>query len=309
MVRIKAYAKINLTLEIVGEENGYHRLDSLVGSVDLFDLITLKKRKDKLSAVTMKGMGSEQIPPENNNALKAAEAFSKKDGSGGAQITVYKNIPMGAGLGGSSADVAGVLLGMAKLYGIDDEKGLAELADTLGSDCRYMLSGGFARMQGRGNLVTPLDLFSELYFLAICPQSDVLTKECYKRYDQMGKPQSRIENATENCIAALSKNDVNAAGRYLTNDLFAPATALNSDVLKAYEEALSFSPLGAVMTGSGSCVLALFETRELCDWAKSRYKGKFRTYVFRTVKRKDKKLSLKNPFVLSDEEIESAIEK
>ena len=120
-VKIKAYAKINLTLEIEGMENGYHLLDSLVASVDIFDLLVLKKRKGRLSAVTMHGMGSESIPPERNNALKAAEEFSAEFGTDGADITVFKNIPIGTGLGGSSADISGVLKGMARLYGIEDE--------------------------------------------------------------------------------------------------------------------------------------------------------------------------------------------
>ena len=63
--KVKAYAKINLTLQIVGNEGEYHLLDSLVASVDLYDLVVLKKRKDKLSSVTMKGQGSESIPPES----------------------------------------------------------------------------------------------------------------------------------------------------------------------------------------------------------------------------------------------------
>ena len=82
-VKIKAYAKVNLTLEIEGMENGYHLLDSLVASIDIFDLLVLKKRKGRLSAVTMHGMGSESIPPERNNALKAAEEFSAEFGTAG----------------------------------------------------------------------------------------------------------------------------------------------------------------------------------------------------------------------------------
>jgi len=306
-VKIKSYAKINLTLEITGVENGYHLLDSLVASVDLFDWIVLKKRKDKLSSVLMKGMGSESIPPEKNNALKAAEAFSEKFGTSGVDITVYKNIPMGAGLGGSSADVAGVLNGMAQLYAINDRAALKEVADGLGSDTGYMLTGGFARMQGRGEKVTPLPLTEKLHFLLICPSTDVSSGACYKRYDEIVTEEKPYQNATEKCIAALMRNGANEGGRYLMNDLFAPACGLNEDVKKAYEEATSFSPLGVMMTGSGSCVCALFETKELCQWAQSRYKGKFRTYVAETVipdyTKNKKSLGLRNPFVLSEAEI------
>ena len=306
-VRIKAYAKVNLTLEITGIENGFHTLDSLVASVDLHDLVVLKKRKDKLSFVTMHGMGSEGIPPEKNNALKAAETFSERLNTNGADIVIYKNIPMGAGLGGSSADVAGVLNGMAKLYGVDDERALEEIADGLGSDTKYMLKGGFVRMRGRGEKLTTTNITQKLHMLLICPHSDVSTAACYRKYDELPKTLEWKESPTEACISALERGDINEGGRYATNDLFKPAIQLNGEVLTALEEAKAFSPITACMTGSGSCVFALFETKEFCEWAQSRYKGKFRTIVTETVlpQAEKAKKKLRNPFVLSDEEIKN----
>ena len=301
-VKIKAYAKINLTLEIKGVEQGYHLLDSLVASIDLHDIITLKKRKDGRSLVTMKGMGSESIPPEKNNALKAAEAFSEKFGVSGADITIYKNIPLGAGLGGSSADISGVLLGMAKLYGITDFAAIETLADALGSDTRYMLTGGYARMQGRGEKVTPLHISQTLHLLLICPSSSVSAGACYQKYDTLPKTLEWRESQTEACIAALQKNQVNEVGRYLTNDLFVPALHLNEEVERALKEAQSFAPLGACMTGSGSCVFALFESKELCEWAKSRYKGKFRAFTAQTVTPKTK-VKFRNPYAIDEREL------
>lgn len=307
-VKIKSYAKVNLTLEITGVENGFHMLDSLVASIDLHDLIVLKKRKDNLSSITMHGMGSEEIPPEKNNALKAAEAFSEVFQTSGADITVYKNIPIGGGLGGSSADVVGVLNGMARLYNITDREALKTLADRLGSDTGYMLTGGFARMQGRGDLVTPLAIKEKLHLLLICPESGVSAGACYTKYDQLPKTLEWKESATQGCIDGLVKGEVNEGGRYLMNDLYVPALHLNADVEKAYNEAKSFSPIGITMSGSGSTVLAMFETKELCDWAKSRYKGKYRTYVVHTVipdyTNTKKTSGWRNPFVLADSDVE-----
>ena len=289
-------------------------LDSFVANIDLFDLLVIKKRKGALSFVTMKGMGSEGIPPEKNNALKAAEAFSATFGTDGVDVTVYKNIPIGGGLGGSSADVVGVLNGMAALYGITDRARLKELADSLGSDTGYMLDGGFARMQGRGEKVTRLAWTNKLHFLLICPSSSVSAGDCYRAYDNQPRTLEYRGCQTEICIDLLRKNDLNEGGRYLMNDLFRAAYSLNEDVGKAYEEAQSFSPLGVTMSGSGSCVFAMFETRELCEWAKSRYKGKFRTYVVETVLPDYTAVAKKggkgwrNPFVLSEEEMEEASE-
>lgn len=302
-VKIKAYAKINLTLEIQGIEAGYHLLDSLVASIDLYDLIILKKRKDGRSTVTMRGMESETIPPEKNNALKCAEAFSRKFKVNGVDITVHKNIPIGAGLGGSSADIAGVILGMAKLYSITDFSALKALADSLGSDTGYMLTGGFARMQGRGEKVAPLSIDKTLYLLLLCPFSSVSAGACYQKYDSLPKTLEWRESQTQGCIDALMKKDINEAGRYLTNDLFVPALHLNSEVQTALNELKAFAPLGASMTGSGSGVFAVFESKELCEWAKSRYKGKFRAFTAKTVcPNQEKEKKLRGPFVLGADE-------
>ena len=299
-VTVKAYAKVNLTLEIVGKKGEYHLLDSLVASIDLFDRITLKKRKDGLSSVVMRGMNSETIPPEKNNALKTAEAFSKTFNVNGVDILIDKNIPIGAGLGGSSADISGVISGMAKLYQIKDDVALKNLADRLGSDAGYMLKGGYMRMQGRGDVLTPTKIKIPLYMLLIVPPNGVSAGACYTAYDKI--PQTKIaKRNTEFCIKALEKADIKEAGRYLTNDLYLPACAFCKEIEQAYLEAQSFSPIAVQMTGSGSGVLALFQNKELCEWAKSRYKGNFKTIVIKTVIPQEQN-KWKNPFVLKQDE-------
>ena len=106
-------------------------------------------------------------------------------------------------------------------------------------------------------------------------------------------------NATENCIEAYVKGDVDKVGRYLSNDLLPAALELNGDVQTAISELLAFSPAGVTMTGSGSAVYAVFETKELRDWAKSRYKGRFRAICTETVEpEKKEKHGWKFPFAL-----------
>ena len=277
--RVKAYAKLNLTLSITGSSGGYHMLDSLVCSVDLFDLIVLKKRKDDKIILEMHGQGTELLPYEQNNAARAAESYIKTFGTRGADITIYKNIPVGAGMGGSSADAAGVLRGMTKLYGAGSEEQLKELADGLGSDTGYMLSGGYARLTGRGDKVEYIDSKHKLNFLLLKPDSEVSTAECYKLYDSM--PQDII--SSENAIRALISGDNAMLGTSLNNALYTPAAILNPEVKTAYDELNAFSPLGVCMTGSGSAVFALFENAEFCRWAQSRYKGKFKSLILKSV--------------------------
>lgn len=277
--RVKAYAKLNLTLCVTGTEGGYHMLDSLVCSVDLFDLIILKKRKDSLVTVEMHGMGTELLPYEENNAARAAEKYIERFRTRGADIIIYKNIPLGAGLGGSSADAAGVIRGMSKLYGAGSEIQLKEIADSLGSDTGYMLTGGYARLTGRGEIVEKTASGLKLDFLLLKPVGGVSTAECYKLYDSMPVPPQNSNGA----IQALISGDKQTLGKRLNNALYPAAAQINSEVKKAYEELQSFSPLGVNMTGSGSAVYALFENAEFCSWAKSRYRGKFRCYQLKTV--------------------------
>lgn len=294
--KVRAYAKLNLTLDVTGEEGGYHLLDSLVCSVNLYDTVVAKKRSDGLINVYMRGKGSENIPPEENNAFKAGERFVARFHTTGADVTVGKDIPMGAGLGGSSADAAGTLLALARLYGVTDMRALKELADGLGSDTGYMLRGGLARLGGRGEIVQPLGGCPELHFLLICPPQGVSTAECYA----LCRAKTGVTR-TERAVKEWKQGNFEWAAKLFGNDLYEGAKTLNADVGTAVAEAKSFSPLGAGMTGSGSAAFALFPSRELCEWAKSRYRGKFRTYCVKSIDPQSKKAT-RSPFALTDEE-------
>ena len=199
----KARAKINRTLDIKGTANGYHELDSLVTSLDLYDLVCVTKRKDGAIRLFSKGEGSEAIPESENNAYKAAVLFREEFSCEGAEIKIFKNIPMGAGLGGSSADAAGVLRAMKRLFlsGDDkkDEERVLNIADKTGSDTRAMYLGGFCRMRGRGTRAERIYAggFCEgdenaayagkrAYFLLICPEEGVSSGECFRLYDERG---------------------------------------------------------------------------------------------------------------------------
>lgn len=271
-IRLKSYAKINLSLDILGVQDGYHQIDSVVTTIDIYDLIAVKKRKDGLVSITMRGMGSEDIPFEGNNAVKAAEAFIAAYSTTGADITVWKNIPMGGGLGGSSADVAGVLNALAKLYEIDDSQGIKSIADSIGSDCGYMLTGGYARISGRGEKVQLLDCDLKLDLALIVPKTGVSTGACYALSDSLGER----TRTSDKVIRALEEGDREELGRALSNGLYAPAKTLNADVGRAYEELESFAPLGVNMTGSGSAVYAIFENDMFARYAQSRYTGGMR---------------------------------
>lgn len=280
--KCRVFAKVNLSLNISGVRGGYHLIDSVVASVDVCDEVSAVPRQDGLVNVYMRGMGSESIPPERNNAVRAGELFVNALGTCGADIEIRKNIPMGAGLGGSSADAAGVLNALARLYGVEKEE-LYPLADACGSDTRYMLTGGFARLTGRGERVQQLPSPRTFPMLLLLPEGTVSAGACYGEYDRSPDP-LRADSAR--LAAALARGDFAGVCANVYNALGAPACALCEGTAEALALARSLSPAACAVTGSGSAVFALFESEELCLWAREKCRGRkgLRAQVVHTVR-------------------------
>ena len=276
--KVKVYAKINYTLDITGKTGEYHDIDSVVFSVDLCDVVSVSPRKDGKITVKMAG-GGEDIPEKENNAYKAADLFRRKYGVGGADIVVYKNIPIGKGLGGSSADAAGTLIALKKVYAVKDD--VSDLASEVGSDCAYMLSGGAARMSGRGDKIKLLP-DAELDMVLVFPDGEVNTAEAYRSFDAFSDDGfvSDPDGAEEAIICGDKEKLYKAAG----NALAPAAERLCEGTRAALSEIRSLSPSACSVTGSGSAVFAVFDSPELCAWAadKMRKKG-FRAITVKTV--------------------------
>lgn len=277
-VSVISHAKINLSLDITGARGGYHTIDSIVASVDISDGITLSPRGDNNIGVVMRGLDAD-IPYEQNNAVKAARAFMQAFGTRGADIIIDKRIPVGAGMGGSSADVAGVLNGLSILYGITDYPAVKSIADGLGSDCGYMLRGGFARMTGRGERVTPIVCNAELFLIIALPAGGVSTAKCYALSDAY--PESRHTSAAVQ--RAICGGQLNELGRSLSNGLYPAAAVINPQIRDAFSDLWALGPIGVNMTGSGSAVYALFKDKISRDTALKNYRGQCPALPARTV--------------------------
>ena len=267
-VSVNAYAKVNFTLDILGREGGYHLLDSLVSTVSLFDSVTATARTGGKTTVSFTGVGTEGIPPRNN-ALRAAEAFSDAFSMAGADITIDRKIPVGAGLGSSSADAAGVLRALAALYGISDTVRLKAIADSLGSDTGYLLTGGWARMTGRGEQIAPIADMPALSLLLLIPPAGVSTPQCFAAFDRRAETFSPRTNRAIGCLRAEGAKGAHAFG----NALARAAEELNPEVAALLSEAASLSEYGFGMTGSGSACYAVFASQEECLSARKRYQG------------------------------------
>ena len=271
-VSVNAYAKVNFTLDILGREGGYHLLDSLVSTVSLFDSVTATARTDGKTTVSFTGVGAEGIPPRNN-ALRAAEAFSDVFSDAfsmaGADIAIDRKIPVGAGLGSSSADAAGVLRALAALHGISDTVRLKAIADSLGSDTGYLLTGGWARMTGRGEQIAPIADMPALSLLLLIPSAGVSTPQCFAAFDRRAETFSPRTNRAIGCLRAEGAKGAHAFGNALTR----ASEELNPEVAALLSEAAKLSGYGFGMTGSGSACYAVFASQEECLSARKRYQG------------------------------------
>lgn len=252
-ITIKAPAKINFTLDILGVKEGFHQLNSLVASISLWDKVILKKRQDKRVSIAVDGVDL-LIPPQENNAYKTAVRFMEEFDVNGVDIILKKAIPIGGGLGGSSADISAVVKGMQKLYNV--EKDVFPLLNKLGSDTSYMYNGGWATISGKGEKITPVKFKGKFYLLLLMAEQSVTAGACYKEFDNQNKiyPQS-----TDKAVELLEQNKGEEFLSYLKNDLYPPAKALLPEIEKNY---LALSKVGkAIMTGSGSVTVGVYLTK------------------------------------------------
>lgn len=254
-MRIAARAKINWTLDIVGKrEDGYHLMDMLMQPISLADDITLLPQEE----LTLSVSGFPRVNPGPENlALRAAVLLKQATGyTGGASIHVHKRIPVGAGMGGGSADAAGVLAGLNRLWGAGlTQAELETLGLQLGADVPFCLRGGLQRAQGVGELLTPLPCGGLYWLVVIQPCPGLSTKEVFSRFSLEaceGKPD------TQGAAEALAQGDWRRLCSCLGNVLQAVSAELRPEISEAITALRAKGAAGAWMTGSGSAVFGLF---------------------------------------------------
>ncbi len=251
-IAIKAYAKINLCLNINGkdEETGYHNIDTVMQTIDLYDTVMLTAREDTLCTSEIIGADI-----ESDNALKAAKLFSAVFETNGADIKIVKRIPVMSGLGGSSTDAAAVLKGMAILYNVSTSE-LAPLAKELGSDTVFFLKEGAARCTGRGDIVERLPPLPPMFALIILDPSGVSTAEAYAVYDKLKptfiKPDLILKNLREAKDTKIIP----------TNSLLNASQTLNPMITEQLRALTDRNAIMISMSGSGSAVFSIYTDLE-----------------------------------------------
>ena len=258
----KAYAKVNLTLGVLYKRpDGYHALDSLMQTVDLYDTVTIEKS----TGITVTVSGA--VLPYKNTLRTAAEAFYGETGLG-ASIHVNKRIPSEAGMGGGSADGAAVLRGLNRLYDYPlPAYLLPRLALKVGADVPFLLKGGLQRAQGVGEILTPLP-YERFYLVLAKPAAGVSTKDLFT---SLKLPLPRPDTLA--AAKAIAAGDGKALAPLLFNAMEEAAVSVLPEIGSLKRTLLSLGALNAVMTGSGSTVFGLFATEEEAETAAAYLKG------------------------------------
>jgi 4-diphosphocytidyl-2-C-methyl-D-erythritol kinase len=257
-VVVHAPAKINVVLRVLGRrDDGYHDLESLVLPVSLADVVTARE-DDRVSVGMFHPDGRPMLlpAPDSNLAFLATEAWldASPDGQRSAAIVVQKNIPVAAGLGGGSADAAGVLRALNTLWddGLPDGE-LERIGAEIGSDVPAMLHGGATVVRGRGELLEPVDATTTWWVLVSQP-FHVRTPDAYGWWDEEG---ATANVALDDALDAIRDGDAQELARWLWNDLQGPVARRHAQIQVVVERLLDAGALGAVMSGSGPTVAGL----------------------------------------------------
>lgn len=249
----RCYAKINLTLEILGKrDDGYHDLASLAHTVSLADDLRIEPADELLSRV--EGL---DIDPETNLVARAAELLAARTGERrGAELSLVKRIPAAAGLGGGSSDAATTLVGLNALWdtglGLAD---LAQLATELGSDVPFFVRGGAAVMRGRGENLEPMPALVGQWLVVVVPAHDVLdkTRRLYASLDRSDFSSGELTDAA----ADLLRWREPLGAMHLANSFERAARTVFPGLSETWAEAERLCNRRFFLSGAGPALFAL----------------------------------------------------
>ena len=254
-VIVKAYAKINLMLDILSTlPNGYHDLFMVMQSVDIFDTVTVKRTDSKNIKITC---DVPSIPTgENNIAHKAATAFFDytKKGNCGIEIDIIKKIPHAAGLAGGSADAAGVITALNALFETNlCEKELIEIGSVVGSDVPFCILGGTMLAQYTGTVLSHLPDLSEEFVIIVKPEQSVSTGAAYSAFDSA----ERVRHLdTHEMLSAVCSKDRDSYLKHIGNVFEQFIDVPDRVVIKGIMR--ENNAITSCMSGSGPSVFGIF---------------------------------------------------
>ena len=261
-IKIKAPAKINLTLDVIGKrKDGYHNIETIFQEISLFDKMLIKKIPKGIKLHVKPG--NLKISVKKNLCYKAAEIFLEENNiKEGVEIFLKKNIPIGAGLGGGSSDAAGVLKGLNLLFKsrLSNNK-LEKLARKLGMDVPFFIKGGCAYATGRGEELQNIKTSKSFWLILMKPKFSVSTKEAYELIDKNLILTKKCSYAKIMLQAIRNKKETKIPD--ILYNIFEKVVSIKypgfPDGVK--QELIDAGAKGSLMSGSGSAVFGIFRER------------------------------------------------
>lgn len=260
---LPAYAKVNLTLDVLGRRpNGYHDIDSVMQTISLHDLISVERSDCRVFEVVGPAIEGENL------VLKAARELEAIAGRAlPFTIRLFKRIPLGAGLGGGSSDAAAFLQAANQLYDLRlTPRDLADVATQVGQDIPFFLLGGTARATGLGSTISPLpSVPSSWYFLVVCPPVQISTRTVYAAVDgnapSAGRTPRLIETlGTPSPALPAGGREKDGGGDIFGNDMETVSRRLFPEFNEVVDKLRSVVP-SLTMSGTGAAMFAVFDDR------------------------------------------------
>ena len=261
-MRFAAHAKVNLYLDVLRKrEDGYHDILTIFQSISLADELVIERSEGIWVECDVPGLPSGEM----NLAYRAAKLLKETAGlKAGVRIEIHKRIPIGAGLGGGSADAAAVLVGMNELFNLNLPRGtLMELGSEIGADVPFCILGGTALGEGIGNRLTKLPFIGEVWFLLLNPAIHISTGWAYKNL-RLTKPRGNANILIQRFKGINSPESVSSLLYNLFETVVFPEYP---EVARLKVRLQESGALGALMSGSGSTVFVIFRSREEAETA------------------------------------------
>jgi 4-diphosphocytidyl-2-C-methyl-D-erythritol kinase len=260
-IRVLAPAKLNLSLLVAGKRpDGFHELETIMAKINLYDELLIEPGTQK--GIELVSRGPQWAPEGKENLVyKAAELILKEANQEAAiKITLTKNIPAGAGLGGASTDAAAVLTGVNEFFGFGlDREHLGGLASQLGSDVAFFLGGPLAFCTRKGEKIRKIEGIFNFEAILLLPKVSCSTKRVYANYRH---DQKLFENLKIKIDELLEKNRIDLVAEMCANMLDSVCFGLHRELaeLKAQVESLGIEPL--CLSGSGSAMYHIIGTSD-----------------------------------------------
>lgn len=255
-IRLKARAKINLGLDVLGKrENGYHDVQMVMQTIGIYDrLIMTKIPEDEIRIISNLSF----LPVNENNLIYKAIKMLKDEYhfQGGVEVNLNKFIPVAAGMAGGSTDAASAMFGVNRLYrlGLSTKK-MMDLGVNLGADVPYCVMRGTALAEGIGEKLTKLPAVPHMWLLVAKPPINVSTRIVYESLDMNGVTE---HPDIDGIIQAVKDQDVNAIAAKMGNVLENVTIPLYPVIDMIKQDMLSHGAINAMMSGSGPTVFGIF---------------------------------------------------